>query len=84
VRNRLEASPLGPEGPGVWQAYRLLEKLGDPLGRQFRTTEEQLAELLAKSGTSPFSTGLEPIDRRRWRYLAKRWREWLDAAQEIL
>jgi len=51
---------------------------------RFLAARDRLDFRRAKSGTSPFSTGLEPINRRRWRYLAKRWREWLDAAQEIL
>lgn len=51
---------LGQSDPDA--LARLLTKVGDPLPATRRTDAEQLAELVARMGTTPASTGTAPAE----------------------
>lgn len=80
---RLRGAEDGRVRVSLVAGYRLLEEMGDPLGRYFAERQEVM-QLLEARNHSLFAHGLEPIGVDRWRELGSRWEAWLKEAEKRL
>lgn len=72
--------PNGKVKLGLFEAYRLLGELGDPLGVYFTANEKQLRSAALARNESLFAHGLTPITQETWDRTGSPWREWLTGA----
>lgn len=81
-RGWLEArkEPSGKVKLGLFDAYRLLADLGDPLGAYFTENEKQLRNVVLARNDSLFAHGLTPITEALWERTGAPWAAWLAGA----
>jgi len=62
---------------GLFEAYRLLDELDDPLGKYFVKNQGRLRTVVLARNESLFAHGLTPITGETWEHTGSPWREWL-------
>ncbi|MBM3269236.1 MAG: TIGR02710 family CRISPR-associated protein [Candidatus Sericytochromatia bacterium] len=65
---------------GLWAAFMLLEKLGDPVGDYFMANEEALHGFVSVRNSSLLAHGLTPVSGKHWKDQGQAWDAWLTRA----